>query len=67
MKSRPRKIFFPKRVEFLLDNPIYELLKKRAVQQDTSVSEILRELVIDSVVSDDTIMEVKRRWRRWSG
>jgi len=44
MKSRPRKISCPKRVEFLMDGPVYELLLKRLGSEQT-VAEFMRRSV----------------------
>lgn len=44
MKSRPRKLTCPKRVEFLLDGPVYDLLLKRLGDEQT-VAEFMRRSV----------------------
>lgn len=48
---RPRKIISPKRVEFLLDEVLYKEINKRAEEKRISLSEMLRRLVLQEVIS----------------
>lgn len=51
MKHRPRKIISPKRVEFLLDGPVYYVLLKR-LEGRMSVSEYMRIIVTEELSRD---------------
>lgn len=54
MKHRPKKLSYPKRVEFLLDGFIYDTLVQ-SLPEDYSVSEYLRTLILN----DLSVKEVK--------
>lgn len=65
MKSRPRKLISPKRVEFLLDEPLYNaLIRKKG--NDITISEYIRRM-IEVIVWNNNIEqfeeEDKRVWK----
>ena len=51
MTSRPRKLISPKRVEILIDEPIYHFMVKR-LDGHMSISEYIRHLIARELSED---------------
>lgn len=63
IKSRPKKLFCPKRVEILVDGPVYVALVTLAEKRGQSVSQLIRDKIMEEITWNQKQRNIMNRER----